>query len=70
MRNLLEQIWHQGIKLFVDDGALAFQAVLGVALATAAVTLLGVPALWAAGLLVPTCLVILWASVMRAKKKS
>jgi Flp pilus assembly protein TadB len=69
MKNLLGQIWHQVVKLFVDDGALAFQVVLGVTLVAAAVKLLGVSALWAAGLLVPVCLIILWASVMRAKKK-
>ncbi len=65
---LLRQIWDELVGMFVDDGALAAQTVILVAGVTLA-ALLGLPALWAAAVLIPGCLVILGASVMRAKKR-
>lgn len=67
--NLLKQIWDELVSMFVDDGALATQVAILVAGVTVAIKLLAVPALWAAAVLLPACLLILWASVMRAKKK-
>ena len=65
---MLRQIWIEAWGMFVDDGALAAQVVALVAVIAAAT--LFVPPLWAAGLLVPGCLLILAASVWRAKPKS
>ena len=65
---LLGQIWRELVGLFVDDGALAAQTALLVVALTLATKLLGLPALWAAGLLLPGCLLILFASLMRAKR--
>ena len=67
---VLRQIWEELVGLFVDDGALATQVALLAAAVTLATRLLGVPALWGAMLLLPGCLVILAASLMRAKPKS
>jgi hypothetical protein len=64
---MLRQIWAAVWGMFVDDGALAVQVVALVALVAAATWVL--PPLWAAGLLVPGCLLILVTSVWRAKAK-
>lgn len=66
--NLLRQIWDEAVGMFIDDGALATQVALLVAFVTLAIKAAGVPPLWAAALLIPGCIVILWASVMRARK--
>ncbi len=66
---LLQQIWHELIGMFIDDGALAAQVAIMVAAITAAVKLAGVPPLWAAAALVPGCLAILAASIQRAPRK-
>lgn len=66
--NLLRQIWDEVTGMFIDDGALATQVAVLIALVTLAIKVAGVPALWAAAVLIPGCIVILWASVMRARK--
>ena len=64
---LIWQIWRELWSMFVDDGALAVQVV-------AMVAVLGLMSvfspLWVAFVLLPGCLVILAASVLRAKPKS
>ena len=67
--NLLRQIWDELVGMFIDDGALATQTAILVAVVALAVKFLGISALWASALLIPGCIVILGASVMRARKK-
>ncbi|MBI1170513.1 hypothetical protein GC209_03850 [bacterium] len=67
--NLIRLIWDELIGMFIDDGALATQVALLVALVTLAVKVAQVPPLWAASLLIPGCVAILGASVMRAARK-
>jgi hypothetical protein len=67
--NLLRQVWQEIVGMFIDDGALATQVAVLVALVTLAIKVLGVPPLWGASLLIPGCVAILGASVMRARKK-
>ena len=64
---LIRQIWDEVWSMFVDDGALAVQVVAMVAVLGLASLL---SPLWAAVLLLPGCLFILAASVLRAKPKS
>ena len=46
--NLLRQIWDEVTGMFIDDGALATQVAVLIALVTLAIKVAGVPALWAA----------------------
>ena len=62
------QIWRELWSMFVDDGAMAAQVVAMVAMLAVAALILS--PLWAAFLLLPGCLVLLAASVLRAKPKS
>ncbi len=64
MKLLLRELF----SMFVDNGALAAQVVLLVAVSSLAALVL--PPLWCALLLGPGCLVILAASVLRARPKS
>jgi hypothetical protein len=57
------------IGMFVDDGHLALLAVLGIAAVTAAVKLLGFPALGGALLLLAACIAVLADSVRRAARR-
>lgn len=66
---LLQTIWAELVGMFIDDGALAAQVAILVAVVTAAIKLLGMPPLWGAAILVPGCLVILAASIRRAPRK-
>ena len=67
--NLLRQIWDEVTGMSIDDGALATQVAVLIAVVTLAINVAGVPALWAAAVLIPGCIVILGASVMRARKR-
>ena len=66
---LLHTIWREFIGMFIDDGALAAQVGVLIALVTGAIKLAGVPPLWAAAVLIPGCLGILAASIKRAQRK-
>ena len=66
---LLHTIWSELIGMFIDDGALAAQVAVLVALVTIAVKFVGVPPLWAAAVLIPGCLAILAASIKRAQRR-
>lgn len=63
--NLLKIIWHETISMFVDDGALAFQAVVLIAGVAGAVKLAGLPPLAGAVVLLAGCLAILGLSLRR-----
>ncbi len=63
--NLLKVIWEETLGMFVDDGALALQAVVLIAAVTAAVKLAGLSPLWGGGLLLAGCLTVLALSLLR-----
>lgn len=63
--NLIKIIWGETLGMFVDDGALALQAVVLIAVITSAVKLLGVPAFWGGVMLLPGCMAVLALSLMR-----
>ena len=67
--NLLKMIWDETIGMFVDDGALALQAVLLIAAVTAAVKLIGLPPIVGGLLLLVGCLVILGLSLARKARR-
>ncbi len=54
------------VGMFIDDGRLALLAVALIALVSAAVLLLGFPALWGGGVLLAGCIAILATSILRA----
>ena len=68
--NLLKLIWDETLGMFVDDGALALQAVILIAVITAAVKLGGLPPLLGGVLLLVGCLVVLGLSLLRKTRKS
>ncbi len=63
--NLLKLIWDETLGMFVDDGALALQAVILIAGITAAVKLAGLSPLLGGVLLLAGCLVVLGLSLLR-----
>ena len=63
--NLIKIIWDETLGMFVDDGALALQAVVLIAAVTASVKLLGMSALLGGVLLLVGCLVVLALSLLR-----
>ena len=63
--NLIKMIWDETFGMFVDDGALALQAVLLIAAVTGAVKLLGMPALLGGVVLLLGCLAVLALSLLR-----
>lgn len=63
--NLIKIIWDETLGMFVDDGALALQAVVLIAAVTASVKLLGMSALPGGVLLLVGCLVVLALSLLR-----
>lgn len=67
---LLKLIWDETLGMFVDDGALALQAVVLVASVSAGVKLMGLPPLTGGLLLLAGCLVVLAFSLARKARKS
>jgi hypothetical protein len=67
--NLIAAIFTELLGLFVDDGNLALQIVMLIALVAAAVKLAGLAALWGAGLLLLGCLAILTLSLRRMLRR-
>ena len=63
--NLLKVIWDETFGMFVDDGALALQAVILIAAVAGAVKLLGLSPLLGAALLLVGCLAALGLSLLR-----
>lgn len=63
--NLIKIIWHETLGMFVDDGALALQAVVLIAAIAASVKLLGLPPLLGGVLLLAGCIVALALSLLR-----
>ena len=63
--NLIKMIWHETLGMFVDDGALALQAMVLIAAVAASVKLLGMSALLGGVLLLVGCLVVLALSLLR-----
>lgn len=61
----LKLIWDEALGLFVDDGALAFQVVVLIALVAGAVKLLGLSPLLGGVLLLAGCLAVLGLSLSR-----
>ncbi len=62
---LLKMIWEETLGMFVDDGALALQAVLLIAAVTAAVKLAGLSPLLGGVIVLAGCLVALGLSLRR-----
>lgn len=67
--NLLKLIWDETLGMFVDDGALALQAVVLIAAITGAVKLAGLSPLLGGVLLLAGCLVVLGLSLLRKTRK-
>ena len=63
--SLLQQIFHELLGLFVDDGSLALQLAILIAAVAVAVKLLGLAPLWGAVLLLLGSLAILALSLRR-----
>ena len=63
--NLLKTIWDETLGMFVDDGALALQAVILIAAVAGAVKLLGLSPLLGGAVLLIGCLVALGLSLVR-----
>lgn len=66
---LLVAIWTETIGLFVDDGALALLCVALIAVLSAAVLWLSLPAVIAGCLLLAGCVAILGYSVLSAVRR-
>lgn len=64
----LKLIWDETLGMFVDDGAMAFQAALLIALVAGAVKLLGLSPLLGGVLLLAGCLAVLGLSLSRKVK--
>ena len=58
-------IWEETLGMFVDDGAMALQATLLIAVVAGAVKLLGLPPLLGGVLLLIGCLIVLGLSLWR-----
>lgn len=58
-------IWEETLGMFVDDGAMALQATLLIAVVAGAVKLLGLPPLLGGVLLLVGCLLVLGLSLWR-----
>ncbi|MGV8988766.1 MAG: hypothetical protein ACOH2H_21115 [Cypionkella sp.] len=67
---LLKIIWAETIGMFVDDGALAFQAVILIAVVAGAVKGLGLPALVGSVVLLGGCLAVLGLSLFRKARQT
>ena len=63
--SLLKTIWDETFGMFVDDGALALQAVILIAAVAGAVKLLGLSPLLGGALLLVGCVAVLTLSLMR-----
>jgi len=63
--SLLKTIWDETLGMFVDDGALALQAVILIAAVAGAVKLLGLSPLLGGALLLVGCVAVLTLSLMR-----
>lgn len=63
--NLLAVIWTETLGMFVDDGALALQAVVLIAAVAAAVKILGLSPILGGVLLLAGCLAALGLSLLR-----
>lgn len=63
--NLLKMIWDETFGMFVDDGALALQAVVLIAAVAGAVKLLGLSPLMGGVLLLLGCVAALSLSLVR-----
>lgn len=66
---LLKAIIKEAIGMFVDDGMLALLCALLVAVATVAVLVLGLPALWGGLVLLIGCIAIIAWSVINASRR-
>lgn len=66
--NLLRNVWSEVIGLFVDDGALALLVLALIAVVTAAIKLLGLPALLGGVVVLIGCLLVLTISLFRATR--
>ena len=64
--SFIREFLAETVGLFIDDGALAILSIVLIAVVTALVLLLGVPALWGGILLLAGCVAILAWSVLRA----
>lgn len=67
--NLLQTIWDETLGMFVDDGALALQAVILIAAVAGAVKLLGLSPLLGGALLLVGCLAALALSLLRKTRQ-
>ena len=67
--NLLKTIWDETLGMFVDDGALALQAVILIAAVAGAVKLLGLSPLLGGAVLLIGCLVALGLSLARKTRQ-
>lgn len=66
---LLKMIWDETLGMFVDDGALALQAVILIAAVGGAVKLLGLPPLIGGAVLLIGCLAALGLSLRRKTRQ-
>lgn len=62
-------IWDETLSMFVDDGAMALQAAVLIALVAGAVKLLGVAPLLGGVLLLAGCLAVLGLSLWRKTRR-
>jgi hypothetical protein len=67
--NLLTMIWDETLGMFVDDGALALQAMILIAAVAGAVKLLGLPPLLGGALLLVGCVAVLGLSLARKTRQ-
>ncbi len=67
--NLLKMIWDETFGMFVDDGALALQAVVLIAAVAGAVKLLGLSPLMGSALLLLGCVAALGLSLARKTRQ-
>jgi len=67
---LLKLIWQETLGMFVDDGALALQAVILIGAVAGGIKLLALPPLWGAALLLAGCLAALGLSLWRKTRQA
>ncbi|CAH2404243.1 hypothetical protein [Mesorhizobium escarrei] len=67
--NMLRLAFREIVGMFVDDGALALQSLLLIAVVTIAVEVLAAPSGWAGAALIGGCAAILASSVYRAARR-
>jgi hypothetical protein len=67
--NLMKLVWDEVFGMFVDDGALALQAVVLIAAVASAVKVIGLPPLLGGVLLLAGCLAALGLSLWRKTRK-